>query len=68
MKMENELPLYPKKTKRGGTCYYRDWYPYCDLYVVKPKDPFANRSSSATIGIEISRDELLKLDKRFRKG
>jgi hypothetical protein len=65
--LDYELPLYPKRTRRGGTCYYREWYPYCDIYVVKPRNPFKDESSSIILDKEISREELLKLDKRFKK-
>ena len=58
-----KLPLYPKRTRRGSVCYDRDWYPYCDVYVVKPKNPYKNKPSSA----KIPREKLLKLDRRFKK-
>lgn len=62
-------PLYPKKTKRGGVCYDREWHPAPgQIHVVKAKNPFENQPSSAIIGQEISYDELERRDPRRKKS
>ena len=61
MPPDYELPLKPKRTRRGSVCYYREWNERIgDIYVVKSKNPHRNRPSSIRITPEV-RDELSKM-------
>lgn len=49
-KKDYPWPLYPKKTKRGGVCYDRDWHPVPGMIrVVKPKNPYRDLPSALTV-------------------
>lgn len=46
-KKDYPWPLYPKKTKRGGVCYDREWHPVPGMIrVVKPKNLYRDLPSA----------------------